>query len=447
MWCVRLRPAPMCARRRASRTCIVQSASAPPTVRTSKSRSGNDARQNAHSGVGRIARLRSHGGHGGVRAVVDRLVGAGAGRQGPRILHARARSKRTIAARLCDERRPPALAGGGRRCRSAFLRYAIRLRGQALARPPRRRSDGVDPRGVPARQQRPHPLRRLDTDYAGRALAGAAPRTDAFGKTPSDLARDRDRACAGQGRCAVALSRTRALWWQHRGRPRRVVRLFRQGTAPPFARRSGASCGFAAIARITATRSLSRCRARGGVLDRYAATGAVPAEEITLAKAEPVPSARYPMPLLAPHAADEAVAATPDNHELRLTIDAELQKNLEDLARERGRTLAARLGPDISLALIVVDNATGEVLAHVGSPAYFDERRAGQVDMTRALRSPGSTLKPFIYGLGFEDGLIHPETLIEDRPVSYGAYTPQNFDFTFQGTVTIRQALQFSLNV
>ncbi len=134
-------------------------------------------------------------------------------------------------------------------------------------------------------------------------------------------------------------------------------------------------------------------------------------------------------------------------HELRLTIDAELQKNLENLARERARTLAAALGPDISLALIVVDNATGEVLAHVGSPAYFDERRAGQVDMTQALRSPGSTLKPFIYGLGFEDGLIHPETLIEDRPVSYGAYAPKDFDFAFKGTVTVREALQFSLNV
>jgi penicillin-binding protein 1C len=67
--------------------------------------------------------------------------------------------------------------------------------------------------------------------------------------------------------------------------------------------------------------------------------------------------------------------------------------------------------------------------------------------MTRALRSPGSTLKPFIYGLGFEDGLIHPETLIEDRPVRYGGYAPENFDLTFQGTVTVRKALQLSLNV
>ena len=67
--------------------------------------------------------------------------------------------------------------------------------------------------------------------------------------------------------------------------------------------------------------------------------------------------------------------------------------------------------------------------------------------MTEALRSPGSTLKPFIYGLGFEDGFIHPETLIDDEPTRYGGYAPQNFDFTFQGTVTVRRALQMSLNL
>ena len=95
----------------------------------------------------------------------------------------------------------------------------------------------------------------------------------------------------------------------------------------------------------------------------------------------------------------------------------------------------------------MVDNATGEVRARVGSPIYFDSRRAGQVDLTQALRSPGSALKPFIYGLGFEDGLIHPETLIDDKPMRFGNYTPENFDLTFQGTVTVRRALQLSLNV
>ena len=95
----------------------------------------------------------------------------------------------------------------------------------------------------------------------------------------------------------------------------------------------------------------------------------------------------------------------------------------------------------------MVDNATGEVLAHVGSPSYFDRRRAGEVDMTQALRSPGSTLKPFIYGIGFEDGFIHPQTLIDDRPQRYGGYAPRNFNFSFAGTVSVRQALQQSLNM
>src|SRR5580700_368396 len=194
---------------------------------------------------------------------------------------------------------------------------------------------------------------------------------------------------------------------------------------------------FAAAARI----------ARDRVLDRYAATGRVPADEIALAKTEPVPTARRAMPMLAPHAADRATAEAPAANEIRLTIDADLQKNLEELARERLRTLVQTLGPDVSVAILVADNATGEVLAHVGSPMYFDERQAGQVDMAQALRSPGSTLKPFIYGLGFEDGFIHPDTLIEDRLVSYGAYAPKDFDFGFKGTVTVREALQFSLNV
>jgi penicillin-binding protein 1C len=194
---------------------------------------------------------------------------------------------------------------------------------------------------------------------------------------------------------------------------------------------------FAAVARI----------ARDRVLDRYAATSRVAADEIALAKAEAVPAARRAMPMFAPHAADRATAETPTASEIRLTFDVELQKNLEELARQRLRTLVQALGPDISLAILAVDNATGEVLAHVGSPAYFDGRRAGQVDMARALRSPGSTLKPFIYGLGFEDGLIHPETLIDDRPERYGGYAPRNFNYAFAGTVTVRQALQQSLNM
>jgi penicillin-binding protein 1C len=184
-------------------------------------------------------------------------------------------------------------------------------------------------------------------------------------------------------------------------------------------------------------------RARDRVLDRAAAAGLAPLDEIERARHEPVPGARKPMPMLAPQAADAVVADAPERMLHRLTIDASLQKSLEELARERARAL----GPDISVAIVAVDHASGEILARVASADYFDERRAGQVDMTRAVRSPGSTLKPFIYGLGFEDGLIHPETLIEDRPTRFGGYAPENFDLTFQGTVTVRRALQLSLNV
>jgi len=183
--------------------------------------------------------------------------------------------------------------------------------------------------------------------------------------------------------------------------------------------------------------------ARDRVLDRGAAAGLIPADEVAQAKAEPVPNARRPLPMLAPHAAEQAVAAAPERNLHRLTIDAVLQKNLEDLARER----AQAMGPDISAAIIAVDHGSGEILARVASANYFDERRAGQVDMTQALRSPGSALKPFIFGLGFEDGLVHPETLIDDRPTRYGGYAPENFDQTFQGTVSVRHALQLSLNV
>jgi penicillin-binding protein 1C len=183
--------------------------------------------------------------------------------------------------------------------------------------------------------------------------------------------------------------------------------------------------------------------ARNRVLDRVAAAGIVPPDEIARAKAQPVPHERKLLPMLAPHSADQVVSQEPNIRVHRLTIDASLQKSLQELALERARAI----GPQISVAILAVDNASGKVRARVGSADFFDVRRAGQVDMTQALRSPGSTLKPFIYGLGFEDGLIHPETLIDDKPVRYGTYIPHDFDLTFQGTVTVRRALQWSLNV
>lgn len=183
--------------------------------------------------------------------------------------------------------------------------------------------------------------------------------------------------------------------------------------------------------------------ARDRVLDRLVAGKRVDADDAAQAKLAEVPKLRRPMPVQAPHAADQAVAAHRGRDIVKLTLDATLQRNLEALARDR----AAALGPDISVGIVMVDHASGEILARVGSPDYFDDRRAGQVDMTRAIRSPGSTLKPFIYGLAFEDGFVHPDSLIDDRPVRFGTWAPENFDMTFQGTVPVRKALQLSLNV
>ena len=183
--------------------------------------------------------------------------------------------------------------------------------------------------------------------------------------------------------------------------------------------------------------------ARDRVLDRMVEDHRISEEDAIQARAAPVPRLRKPMPILAPHSSDAALATVKDTPVVRLTLDSSLQKTLEALARDR----AIAQGANISVGIIAVDNESGDVLARVGSSDYFDERRAGQVDMTRAVRSPGSTLKPFIYGLAFEDGFVHPESLIDDRPVRFGSYAPENFDMTFQGTVPVRKALQLSLNV
>jgi len=184
-------------------------------------------------------------------------------------------------------------------------------------------------------------------------------------------------------------------------------------------------------------------RARNRVLDRAFEVGAITAAERDRAKDEPVPKSRRAFPKLAPHLSESEVAARPAEASHRLTLDRELQASLEALAAEQTRLL----GDKLSCALIAVDHATGEVLAYVGSAGYLDAARAGAIDMAAAVRSPGSTLKPLIYGLAFESGLAHPETLIEDEPTRFGSYRPENFDEEFHGTVTVREALGLSLNV
>ncbi|QAY94371.1 penicillin-binding protein 1C [Methylovirgula ligni] len=183
--------------------------------------------------------------------------------------------------------------------------------------------------------------------------------------------------------------------------------------------------------------------ARDRVLERAYRRGVITLAERDEAMQQNVPHSRLAFPHLAPHAAEAALRADKEHGTHRLTLSAGWQAALERLAHES----AQRLGPRISVAILVVDNATGEIRAHVGGADYFSASRAGAIDMTRALRSPGSALKPFIYALAFESGVAHPETVLDDRPVHFGQYAPEDFDLGFEGTVTARHALQMSLNL
>lgn len=157
-----------------------------------------------------------------------------------------------------------------------------------------------------------------------------------------------------------------------------------------------------------------------------------------------VPRQMRPLPRLAPHLADALVANDALGQRFETLLDADLQAKIEALAR----THAAGQPPGVSLAIMVADHQSGKVLARVGAPHYTDASGAlGYVDMTRAKRSPGSTLKPVIYALAFDRGLAHPETIFADQPTRFGRYAPQNFDGHFRGDVTARQALSLSLNI
>ena len=191
-------------------------------------------------------------------------------------------------------------------------------------------------------------------------------------------------------------------------------------------------------------RQLARATAaRDRVLARAMLDGLIDADQAQAARSEVVPATRKPFPALAPHLADRARAADPAALTHRLTLDGSLQAALELLAAE----VVAGHGDRLQIALVVADHRSGEMLASVGSSAFANDARAGFVDMTQALRSPGSTLKPLVYGLAFDEGLAHPETLLEDRPTDFAGYRPQNFDRQYRGTIRAREALQMSLNI
>jgi penicillin-binding protein 1C len=183
--------------------------------------------------------------------------------------------------------------------------------------------------------------------------------------------------------------------------------------------------------------------ARDQVLRRMATYGVISVQTAAEAMDEPVPTVRSAIPFHAPHLARALRKADPASQSQRTTIDPLLQRQIETLLRRE----AASLDPNASLAAIVVGNRERRVLAHVGNAIFAASARRGTLDMTRAVRSPGSALKPFLYAMAFDRLIIHPETMLDDHRRYFGDYAPSDFDGRFQGEVSAREALQYSLNI
>ena len=181
--------------------------------------------------------------------------------------------------------------------------------------------------------------------------------------------------------------------------------------------------------------------ARRHVLDKLVRSGVISIVDASEAESELLPL-RTPFPALAWHVSGELARPAPISQaSIVSTLDAALQTRLEPLAARAARGQ----GPENTAAILVVEIPNRAVRAAVASGGL--DLPGGWIDMTRAVRSPGSTLKPFIYGMAFDEGLAAPDTILEDAPQRFGDYQPENFDRVFHGKVTAREALSHSLNM
>jgi penicillin-binding protein 1C len=171
--------------------------------------------------------------------------------------------------------------------------------------------------------------------------------------------------------------------------------------------------------------------------------GRWPHDAIEDALTEPVYAQTMRTPLLAPLLSERLKRNQRRQARVDTTIDAEAQSTVEALLADRVHALP----PRVSIAAMVMDNRTLEVLAYAGSADFTDKDRFSDLDMVRAARSPGSTLKPFLYAFALDDGLIHSESLLADVPQSFSGYEPGNFQESFHGPVSVSEALIQSLNV
>lgn len=182
--------------------------------------------------------------------------------------------------------------------------------------------------------------------------------------------------------------------------------------------------------------------ARNKVLQRMIDYQVWSSSQVAEIFAEPVWLAPRQMPELAPLLARRLIAQSPQQ-KVTSTIDASLQRQLEAMAQG----WKTQLPPRTSMAVMVVDHTTMKVRGYLGSVDLNDDSRFGHVDMISSVRSPGSVLKPFVYGLAIDDGLIHAESLLQDVPRRFGDYRPGNFDTGFHGPVSASEALSRSLNL
>jgi penicillin-binding protein 1C len=182
-------------------------------------------------------------------------------------------------------------------------------------------------------------------------------------------------------------------------------------------------------------------RARDHVLARLAASGTIDPQRAREAAEQPVAIARRSFPFIAPQFAASLARHAPPGAQIRSTIDARVEDDVESVVSRE----MAGLDPKVGVAVLVVDNRSRAIRAFVSGRG--PEGEGAFLDLTATRRSPGSALKPFVYGLAFDSLMLHPETLIDDSPLDIAGYEPQNFDREWHGTVTASQALRQSLNV
>ncbi|WP_207431530.1 penicillin-binding protein 1C [Sabulibacter ruber] len=177
----------------------------------------------------------------------------------------------------------------------------------------------------------------------------------------------------------------------------------------------------------------------------YALEGAFPKEQIEDALYEPLNAHRLEAPKVAPHFALRLHKTDQNQAIIKTTLNPAVQEKVGQLAYNYLQQLKYR---NIhNAAVLVINNQTHAVEAYLGSADFTDVLHSGQVDGVRAIRSPGSTLKPFLYATAFERGLITPKTIISDVPIDYAGYRPENYFGTYSGNITIERALATSLNI